>query len=124
MTEDEIYRASTQFRLWNFTPDKLEEQRTRTNALAVEHVKTAIKRKKTTSQLSSANGSAVTSEAEGNGASNGADGSMVDVEVNCLTTGEEKKIVEYFCSNLLAMVGEFFQDLPINVTVSCISPLH
>lgn len=120
MTEDEIYRVSTQYRLWNFTPEQLEERRTNTNALAVQQTRAAFKRKRDlAAQLSSADASATTSEAEGNG--NGTNGaSKADVEeVECLTPDEEKRLVAYICFNLLEMVMEQkrFGELPIHVAV-------
>jgi cyclin H len=116
MTEDEIYRASTQYRLWNFTPEKLAERRTKTNALAIQQVKTAFKRKNDlASQLSSADASATASEAEGSG-TNGA--AKVDKEVECLNPEEEQKLVSYICSNLLNMVEIAFKEMPIHVVVS------
>lgn len=124
MTEDEIYRASTQYRLWNFTPEQLEERRTNTNALAVKQTRAAFKRKRDLqAQLSSADASATTSEAEGNvnGNGNGINGAAkADVEeVECLTPDEEKRMVEYICFNLLEMVIEQqrFGDMPIHVAV-------
>jgi len=112
MTEDELYRTSTQYRLWSFTPEKLASLRSNTNAVATEHVKAAIKRKRESqSQFSSrdvsATPSAATSDAENNGISNGAGGPVripkIDKEVECLTAEEEKKLIDYYCSNCLQM---------------------
>lgn len=126
MTEDEIYRVSTQYRLWNFTPEQLEERRTNTNALAVQQTRAAFKRKRDlAAQLSSADASATTSEAEGNGNGNGTNGAAkADVEeVECLTPDEEKRLVAYICFNLLEMVMEQkrFGELPIHVAVRSIT---
>jgi cyclin H len=126
MTEDELYRTSTQYRLWSFTPEKLSSLRANTNAVAAEHVKAAIKRRKEAqSQLSSrdvsATPSAATSDAENNGVSNGAGGPVgipkIDKEVECLTAEEEKKLIDYYCSNCLQMGLGAPLKLPIYVMV-------
>jgi cyclin H len=125
MTEDDLYRTSTQYRLWSFTPEKLASLRYNTNALASEHVKAAIKRHKhAKSQLPSfdvsATTSAATSDAENNGVSNGAGGPVrapENGEVDCLTAEEEKKLIDFYCSSCLQMsLSEPF-NLPIYVVV-------
>ncbi|TLD30141.1 cyclin-like protein [Venturia nashicola] len=120
MTEDEIYRASTQYRLWNFTPEQLEERRNNTNALAIKQTRAAFRRKRDLqAQISSADASEATSEAEGNGNGNGTNGAAKPdlEEVECLTPDEEKKLVAYMCFNLLELVMEQkrFGELPIHV---------
>jgi cyclin H len=111
MTEDEIYRASTQYRLWNFTPEILAERRTKTNALAIHQVRAAFKRKKELADTS-----ATPSEAEGNG-TNGA--AKVENEVACLTPEEEQNVVAYICHNLLELVMDqkHLGNIPIHVAV-------
>lgn len=122
MTEDEIYRASTQYRLWNFTPEQLQERRTKTNALAIHQTKGAFKRKRhLAAQLSSTDASAATSEAEGNGTNGAARAEVeVDVDVDCLTPSEEQKLVAFLCFTLLDMVMDQKRlgDFPIHVAVS------
>ena len=109
MIEDELYRASTQYRLWSFTPEKLASLRANTNAVAAEHVKAAIKRRRESrSQLSSRDvsetPSAATSDTENNGVSGGPVRiPKTDKEVECLTAEEEKKLIDYYCSNCLQM---------------------
>ena len=44
MTEDDIYRSSTQYRQWSYTPNSLASLRATTNALAADRVKDAIQR--------------------------------------------------------------------------------
>jgi cyclin H len=126
MTEDDLYRASTQYRLWSFTPEKLASLRANTNAVAADHVKAAIKRRREAhSQFSSrdvsATPSAATSDAENNGTSNGAGGPVripkIDKEVECLTAEEEKKLIDYYCSNCLQMGLGAPLKLPIYVMV-------
>jgi cyclin H len=122
MTEDELYRTSTQYRLWNFTPEKLASVRASTNALATEHVKAAFKRKRAAkSQPTSTDVSAAASDVEGNGVHNGAagkkDASKGEKEVQCLTAEEEKKIIDFYCANLLQMATKPPFEFPINVVV-------
>ena len=126
MTEDELYRASTQYRLWSFTPEKLASLRANTNTVAAEHVKAAIKRRREAhSQLSSrevsATPSSATSDVENNGVGNGAGGPVrtlkIDKEVECLTAEEEKKLIDYYCSNCLQMGLGAPLKLPIYVMV-------
>lgn len=122
MTEDELYRASTQYRLWNFTPERLASLRASTNALAVESVKAAIERKRAAKQAASTDVSATASDADGNGSGSGNGktvASKVDKEVQCLTSVEEKKLVDFYCSNVLKFAALPPLELPINVTVYC-----
>ncbi|KLJ05658.1 cyclin H, partial [Blastomyces silverae] len=44
MLEDDIYRASSQYRLWSFTEESLRSIRDNTNAVASERVRAAIRR--------------------------------------------------------------------------------
>lgn len=121
MTEDEIYRQSTQYRLWSFTPEALGSLRANTNSLAAERVKLAYERRRTArSQASSADGSAATSEAENNGTRNGTDGAPAAAasgkEIECLTAEEAQKLVEFYCSQCLRIAKTF--DFPTHVVVS------
>ena len=101
MTEDEAYRASTQYRLWSFTPEALEELRVSTNSLASEHVRAAIKRARD-GQVREA-----TSDAD-------------EREIECLTVAEELKLVGYYCRK--AMDLSDFCSFPTNVKVVLQSP--
>jgi len=104
VTEDELYRTSTQFRLWSLTPEKLLSLRANTNDLAANHVKAAIKRQ-AKSHLSSLDVSATTSAAP------------PTEEVGCLTAEEEKKLINFYCASCLQMsLGDPF-GLPIHVVV-------
>lgn len=98
MTEDDIYRTSTQYRLWSFTPELIFAQRTRTNALAAEGVRAAIR-------TAHAN---ATAQAE-------------DSEVDCLSVGEELKLVGYYCIQAIKLAD--FCDFPTNVKVTFIMAL-
>ena len=105
MTEDEIYRTSTQYRLWSFTPESLSAQRSRTNALAAEGVRAALQ------GLSSAK--ALTSvQIDDSGASILPNHSEV---VDCLSVEEEQKLVGFYCIRAIGLAD--FCDFPSNVKV-------
>lgn len=104
LTEDEIYRSSTQYRLWSFTPEALASLRSNTNKTAAERVKANVQRIRE-SRLK---------EGDGTGNSNGAP-TASEKEVDCLTLDEEQKIVNYYCGALVALGNVFKQ--PIQVVV-------
>lgn len=93
LTEDDIYRTSTQYRLWSFTLESLASLRAATNSLATESVKAAIRN----SQI-------------GNEADNAA-----EKEIDCLTIEEEQKLVGFYC--VKAMQVADFCEFPTNVKV-------
>ena len=93
LTEDDIYRSSTQYRLWSFTTDSLTSLRATTNATATEGVRAAIQ----------------------NLRSQKTDGQPEAVEVDCLTVDEEQRLVEYYC--LKTMQFADFSHLSTNVKV-------
>ncbi|KAK7531327.1 cyclin-like protein [Phyllosticta citribraziliensis] len=88
LSEDEIYRSSTQYRLWSFTPDKLRSLRQSTNAAAAERVKANINRFRNT-------------KPDGNGA-DGAD------HLDPLTPEEELKLVVMYCKKCIEL-GNFLK---------------
>lgn len=101
LSEDEIYRSSTQYRLWSFTPEKLQSLRSSTNAAAAERVKANIKRFRDTKA------------ADGNGDRNGADGTD---QLDPLTPEEELKLVVMYCKKCIEL-GNFLK-FPSRVIVS------
>ena len=108
MNEDEIYRTSTQYRLWSFTPESLASIRSTTSALAADGVKSAIQ-------------SLDASKAATEGARNGeGDKSTVQDmgairEVDCLTVEEELKLVGFYCMKTIEFAD--FCEFPTNVKV-------
>ena len=92
MLEDDIYRSSTQYRLWSYTPDSLASLRSTTNALAATRVRDAIQRLR----LEKGQGNA-------------------EEDVDCLTVDEEQKLVGFYC--IKAMDFADFLDFPTNVKV-------
>ncbi len=107
MTEDEIYRTSTQYRLWSFTPESLQSLRSSTNSLAAEGVRTAIH---------SVNlRKAKADNTEENSDAPGPKLESTPPEVDCLTVKEEQKLVGFYC--IRAMEFADFCDFPTNVKV-------
>ena len=107
MTEDDVYRTSTQYRLWSFTPETLASLRATTNAVAADGVRDAFR------NLELATG-------KSNG--NQKDGGVADEEVDCLTIEEEQKIVGFYCLRTLDFVD--FCEYPTNVKVSSSIPMR
>lgn len=111
MNEDDIYRTSTQYRLWSFTPDSLASLRSTTNSLAADRVRAAIKRLRQ-SQTSGTDAPA----AHENGGQSGTVKRLQEQNVvDCLSVEEEKMLVGYYC--LKAMELADFCDFPTNVKV-------
>ncbi|KAL8774883.1 MAG: hypothetical protein Q9194_003930 [Teloschistes cf. exilis] len=106
MTEDDVYRTSTQYRLWSFTPESLTSLRGTTNATAAEGVKAAVQSLKavTEHQDPSQDGYAAMSP-----------------EVDCLTIEEEQRIVSYYCLQTLNFVD--FCEYPTNVKATAVQYL-
>ena len=102
MTEDEIHRTSTQYRLWSFTVEALARLRATTNALAADGVRDAIQSKR--------------AEAESNGDSERSRATTPLSEVDCLTVEEEQRLVGFYCLKAMEFAG--FLEFPTNVMVS------
>lgn len=105
MTEDEIYRTSTQYRLWSFTAESLSAQRLRTNTLAAEGVRAAIQ------GVPSAR--AVT-KTQGDESKSGSSANHPEA-VDFLSVEEEQKLVGHYCSQAIKLAD--FCDFPSNVKV-------
>ena len=108
MNEDEIYRRSTQYRLWSFTPESLASIRSTTNALAADGVKSAI-------QSLYASNSATEDVRTGEGEKAAAQDIGVAREVDCLTVEEEQKLVGFYCLKTIECAD--FCEFPTNVKV-------
>ncbi|ORY17636.1 cyclin-like protein [Clohesyomyces aquaticus] len=115
LTEDDLYRTSTQFKHWSFTPSQLAAQRLQTNIQASERVKAAVQRQR--AQRAKQLDPASASESDRNGTP-----VPLDREVNCLTVAEEKKLVDTFCEKAIEL-GGFFK-FPIEVTATGIQFLR
>lgn len=107
MHEDDIYRSSTQYRIWSYTPAALASLRANSNGHAAEKVRIAIKRTRAAQQAQ--NGT------ENNGPAEG----LVDKDdnVKCLTVEEELKIVRWGCGRIMAMGEVMEPPIPIEIRV-------
>ena len=95
LTEDDIYRTSTQYRLWSFSPEALASLRSTTNATAADGVRAAILKLRS-------------SQAKDDGSAS--------AEVDCLTVQEEQRLVAFYCLKAIQFAN--YLTLPISVKVS------
>ena len=111
MIEDEIYRSSSQYRLWSYTRESLSRIRQETNNLASQRVRAAFRRARS-AQNGSSSGHAGPGDASNGG---GAEG---NAEIETLTVDEELKIVEWGCSKIVEMGEAMNPRIPSHVVVS------
>ena len=114
INEDEIFRSSSQYRLWTFTPEKLAALRAETNRFAATQVREAIKRHRRKT-ANGTNGSAAPQN--GNSVQANVD-SKEDHDgpaVECLSVDEEYKLVGYYLGTCRQMGKKM--DLPDHVVV-------
>jgi len=104
LSEDDLYRSSTQFNHWSFTTKQLAAQRLKTNMQATERVKANVARQRA-QRLQQAESDSLSSGVEnGSGANTPLPDRSSDFkEVDCLTAGEELMIVDEFCERALAL---------------------
>jgi len=123
LTEDDLYRTSTQYRNWSFTPAQLTAQRQKTNQQASERVRAAHARQRV-QRARQVDGSASDSERNGSGIENGDNTpiSIAEGEVDCLTVEEEMKLLESFCDRTRDL-GDFCK-FSAEVTVSLFLQEH
>ena len=100
LSEDDIYRSSTQYRLWSFSPESLAALRKKTYDLAIERAS------RYAGQRIAGNG--VDGAAEQNGEANGGD-------VENLTEEEELRLVHRYCDQIRTTSDHF--KWPVNVKV-------
>ncbi|OAG19660.1 cyclin-like protein [Alternaria alternata] len=128
LTEDDLYRNSTQFRNWSFTAPQLAAQRLKINIQATERVKTNVARLRAQRGNDAVDndtvGSGIDKEnGSGTSGTNTPDGRMQSVtEINCLTAEEELKIVNEFCERAVALGNHY--SFPLNVVSTCIQFLR
>ncbi|USP75736.1 hypothetical protein yc1106_03010 [Curvularia clavata] len=120
LTEDDLYRSSTQYRNWSFTRAQLAEQRLRINLQATERVKANLARVRAQrAQDADNDGATPSADKENASGSNTPNPGMQTVtEVNCLTAEEELKIVDEFCERAIALGNHY--SFPLNVVATCI----
>lgn len=113
MIEDEIYRTSSQYRLWSFTHDSLHSLRNTTNAVASDRVRAAIRR---TQQPTSSTGGTP------NPSNSDTDSKRDEKSVDCLTPEEEQDLVRYYCEQTMELGERYRPPIPTIVRV-CLSTL-
>ncbi|OAP64479.1 cyclin H [Fonsecaea erecta] len=109
MIEDDEYRASSQYRYWSYTEERLAQIRQKTNRLASERVKAAIRKTQITISGSSEN--------SGNTADTPPD-------VPTLTAEEELKIVEWGCTKIVDMGEAMNPRIPSSIVATAIQYLR
>ena len=105
--EDDVYRASTQFRLWSYTRGALASLRATTNATAADGVRYAIK------SLHSSRPDPADIDSRSNGKV--PTKTNVPKEVDCLTVEEEQKLVGFYCVKTMQFAD--FCEFPTNLKV-------
>lgn len=113
MIEDDIYRTSSQYRLWSYTTSSLQSLRATTNSVASERVRAAIRRARE-------NNASTTSSAAGT-PQPGGDGEpkrLDEKQIECLTPEEELVLVRYYCEKTLELGDTYKPPLPTMVRVS------
>jgi cyclin H len=114
LNEDDLYRTSTQFTQWSFTPQQLADLRVNTNIQATERVKANVARQR--AQRAQA-------EHDSTSGTSGANTPITsDREVDCLTVAEEMMILDEFCERAVQLGAHC--NFPIEVTATCIQFLR
>ena len=115
INEDELFRSSSQYRLWTFTPEKLAALRAETNRFAANQVREAIKRHRSKTAANGANGSATPQNGTPRHTNGDASNTSEGKEVECLSVDEEQKLVAYYLGQCRRMGRQM--DLPDHVVV-------
>ncbi|KAJ5087740.1 hypothetical protein N7456_011356 [Penicillium angulare] len=119
MIEDDIYRTSSQFRLWSYTRPALASLRTKTNDIASERVRAALQRARPAQQ--STTPSAAGTPQPG---SDGETKKPEEKQIECLTPEEELILVRYYCEKTLELGETYKPPLPTMVRATAIQYLH
>ncbi|KAJ5345432.1 hypothetical protein N7541_008110 [Penicillium brevicompactum] len=119
MIEDDIYRSSSQYRLWSYTEPSLQSLRATTNAVASERVRAALRRSRET-QPSAASSAAGTPQPASD-----VDGKSKDEkEIECLTPEEELVLVRYYCEKTLELGETYKPPMPTMARATAIQYLR
>ncbi|GFN20325.1 TFIIH complex kinase subunit CCL1 [Aspergillus tubingensis] len=119
MIEDEIYRSSSQFRLWSFTEASLKQLRATTNSVASDRVRAALRRAQDARR--SATSSTTGTPAPGSDAENKA---AEDKQIECLTPEEEQQVVDYYSEQIIQLGENYKPPLPTIVRATAIQYLR
>jgi len=121
LSEDDLYRTSTQYRNWSFTAAQLAAQRLTINVQATERVKANLARVRVQRGHDAVDGDGTGSGVDkengsGTSGANTPNGGMQSVtDVDCLTAEEELKIVDEFCERAIALGSHY--SFPLSVVV-------
>jgi cyclin H len=115
LSEDDLYRTSTQFTHWSFTPQQLAAQRLKTNVQASERVKANVARQRAQRAQQAETDSISSGVENGSGANTPLDRGGDVKEVDCLTAEEEMTIVDEFCERATQLGTHC--NFPTEVTV-------
>ncbi|EXJ81160.1 hypothetical protein A1O3_07450 [Capronia epimyces CBS 606.96] len=121
MIEDDVYRASSQYRYWSYTKESLARIRQNTNDLASERVRAAFHRAHTAHPAHSSNSHNAVSAGDADADAMEID---VDVDVETLTVDEELKIVEWGCSKIMEMGEAMNPRIPSHIVATAIQYLR
>lgn len=113
MIEDEIYRTSSQFRLWSYTRSSLSALRDKTNIIASGRVRAALQRTRSTQQPATHSAAGTPQPGSDGEAKNSS-----EKEIECLTPEEELVLVRYYCEKTLELGETYKPPLPTMVRVS------
>ena len=107
LTEDDIYRTSTQYRVWSYTRESLASLRSTTNEVAADGVRAAIK------SVHSHEATEHPDKPQKDGGRS--EHPTMPKEVDCLSVEEELKLVGFYCVKTMQFAD--FCDFPTNVKV-------
>ncbi|KAL5041925.1 hypothetical protein BDW71DRAFT_190968 [Aspergillus fruticulosus] len=122
MIEDDIYRTSSQYRLWSFTEESLRSVRQNTNRLASDRVRVALRRAREARQ--SANSSAAGTPNPNAGASDADSKAGEEKDIECLTPEEEQELVRYYCEQIIQLGESYKPPMPTIVRATAIQYLR
>lgn len=125
LSEDDLYRTSTQYKAWSFTKEQIAAQRLKTNLQATERVKANVARQRAQRAQQTETDSIGSGVENGSGANTPLPDRGSDVkEVDCLTADEELMIVDEFCERALQLGAHCQFPIEVTVRMTSIDPLN
>ncbi|KAK2734443.1 hypothetical protein FQN57_001678 [Myotisia sp. PD_48] len=119
MLEDDIYKTSTQYRLWSFTEDSLRSIRANTNNAASQRVRAAVQRARDARERQSGENTPNPTDGEA-----GTPSPIPMAEIECLTPDEEYELVRYYCEKAMELGDEYKPALSTSVRATAIQYLR
>ena len=111
MIEDDIYRSSTQYRFWSYTPEALASLRQSTNGLASERVRAAFGRIRYGNKIQ--NGA----ESDSKPATENPETQQPPKDIETLNVEEELKVVHWGCSKIIETGKVMNPPIPMEIRV-------